>query len=497
MAMDINVRGAASANGAEVAGSAQDQLKVILETNTAGLPQNIGGIRNFSENDPGAATGAPLLFSPETDLDFRQRASVDTLLDEENFQYTAQNTGKHTYLNTTMAATWATGALTTNSAAITTLSTGLTIGSYATFPLTGTNTLSLDIECALSAAMPTNTTIDFGLFLRGAATPYAPTDGAYFRFTANGLQGVVNYNGTELTTSVLSLTSGGAAWVPTPAQRYQFILYVTPRLTQFWLNNSGTVVLLGQLNTPVANGQPFASSSIPFSIRHAISATAASSAVSLLVSRYSVRSGGVGVVSSLGEQGNRVYGSYQGLSGGTMGALASYVNNTTPTAAVPTNTTAALGTGLGGQFYETATLAVATDGIICSYQVPAATAAIRSHRLRINGIHLNSFIQTAITGGPYVNQYTLAFGHTAVSLATAEAASTKKPRYVNLPGLTQVVTSAQAVSTISAQSAPSVQFANPIYVNPGEFVALIVKRTGTVATAGVVGHLVQFDYSWE
>lgn len=78
-----------------------------------------------------------------------------------------------------------------------------------------------------------------------------------------------------------------------------------------------------------------------------------------------------------------MYGSYQGLSGGTMGSLASYANNANPTAAVPTNTTAALGTGLGGQFWETDTLAVNTDGIIDSYQVPAASANYSGKRLSI------------------------------------------------------------------------------------------------------------------
>lgn len=42
-----------------------------------------------------------------------------------------------------------------------------------------------------------------------------------------------------------------------------------------------------------------------------------------------------------------MYGSYQGLSGGTMGGLSKYTNNTNATAGVATNTTAALGTGYG------------------------------------------------------------------------------------------------------------------------------------------------------
>jgi hypothetical protein len=56
---------------------------------------------------------------------------------------------------------------------------------------------------------------------------------------------------------------------------------------------------------------------------------------------------------------------YQGQTGGTLGSTALYTNNLAPTAGVAmTNTTAALGSGLGGQFSALPTLAVNNDGII-------------------------------------------------------------------------------------------------------------------------------------
>ena len=74
-----------------------------------------------------------------------------------------------------------------------------------------------------------------------------------------------------------------------------------------------------------------------------------------------------------------------------------------------------------------------------SYQVPAGTVNVSGKRLKITGVKMTSFVQTAMTGGPLVNTFALAFGHTAVSLATAEAAATKKPRIILLPELTQSV----------------------------------------------------------
>ena len=175
-----------------------------------------------------------------------------------------------------------------------------------------------------------------------------------------------------------------------------------------------------------------------------------------------------------------------------MGSLANFANSANPTAAVPTNTTAALGTGLGGQFWETDTLAVTTDGVICSYQVPAGSIASPGRRLVIKGVKVESFVQTALTGGGYVGVWSLAFGHTAVSLATTEAATTKAPRRVPLGN--QAVAAAATATT--ALPTVYVDFTRPIVVNPGEFVAVVKKKVGTAPSAGVIAHTITFDAGW-
>jgi hypothetical protein len=204
--------------------------------------------------------------------------------------------------------------------------------------------------------------------------------------------------------------------------------------------------------------------------------------------------GGINSDSTLAQTGNRIFGSYQGLSGGTMGSLANYANSTNPTAAVPTNTTAALGSGLGGQFWETCTLAVNTDGIISSYQVPTPTVNVPGRRLVVMGVKVDTYIQTAITGGGYNEQWSIAFGHTAVSLATAEATNAKAPRRVPI-GSRSVAAAAAALTQLSTIQ---MDFTGaPIYVNPGEFFAVVKKNVGTVGTAGVEAHTITVSYGWE
>jgi hypothetical protein len=485
--MSVIIKGGGSANLAEV--NTSNQLKVVTETSIDDNPSNVGAVKIVSENDSGTKTGEPYLLSPETDDDFRIRIAQEILLDNETFNYTAQNTGKHTYSTSTITATWTTAGLTTNGGSVTTTGSGLTFGTYAEFPLLGASHLYAEFEAGFSNQPVSNAIIDFGMFRRGGSTAYAPTDGAYFRLTSAGLQGVTNYNGSETTTSIFAFSYNNN-------QKYQFIISINERDIEFWIDN----VLYGKISTPVGQGQPFMSATLPLSIRHAHTGTT-SAIIQLVISDYTVSVGGTNIAKGLGEILNASLGSYQGLSGGTMGSLTAYTNSTNPTAAVPSNTalTANLPSGLGGQAWETFTtgLAANADGILMSYQVPAGTVSVQGRRLKITSVKMTAYVQTALTGGGFNSTFALAFGHTAVSLATAEAATAKARRIVLLPELTQTVASGAAALTLVSQVNSFSAFDQPIYVNPGEFVAFTVKHIGTVASAGVIAYNIQYVYSWE
>lgn len=480
--MGFRIEGDTSGNKAEV--NASKELKVALTTTDAGA----GKVRFMSENDAGDVTGSPYLYSPETDEDYRLRVVQEAIFDNETFNYTAQNTGKHFFQNTTMAATFTAAGFTTNSGNITTTTTGLALSTYANFPLVGTTELYCEMEAAFTAQPTSNTVIDFGLFLRPTTNPFAPTDGVYFRLTSSGLQGVINRGGVE---SVNNIT-----FTYTNNTTYQFVIAVHEREVKFWIND----VLYLNFPTPAADGQPFQSAALPFSVRHAIVGGAAGAALSMILKDYTVSVGGGALGIDPWNQGNRVFGSYQGLSGGTMGSLATYPNSTNPTAAAPSNTalTANLPAGLGGQGAVTAAAAAATDGIWGSYQVPAGSTTVQGRRLVISGIHLHLVnLGAAVATTATTIQFSLAFGHTAVSLATAEAAAAKAPRRVALGIATWPVGAA-----IGAQPQSGPIFASfadgPIYVNPGEFVALVGKfLVGTATASQVINFVWQPIYGWE
>jgi hypothetical protein len=485
MAIDSIQRGAVTGNGAEV--TATGQAKVILPTGD--VAADVAAARLFSENDAGDSLGTPKLVSPETDFDYRLRVATEALFDSETFNYTAQNTGKHAYRNTTMTLGWTAAGLTSNSGNITTTTTGAQFVTYAEFPLIGASALYCEIEGSFTALPTTNTIVDFGLPRMATANPFAPTDGIYFRLTAAGLFGVINSNGTETTTSVFDFTY-------VVNRKYQFIIAAHEREVEFWIDG----VLKASLTTPVGQGQPCMSASLPFGFRHAIVGGAAGAALSFVLNDYTVSIGGTNISNIASTLGNRLYGSYQGLSGGTMGSLATYPNSTNPTAAAPSNTalTANLPAGLGGQGVVTAAAAAVADGIWGSYQVPAGTANVQGRRLVIRGVKIDAVnTGAAVATTATTLQFSLAAGHTTVSLATAEAAAAKAPRRVPLGFMTWPVGAAIGQGPQGGPITLDLGDA-PIFVNPGEFVALVGKFiVGTATASQTITFVWQPIYGWE
>lgn len=440
----------------------------------------------FSENDSGEVTGTRSVKSPETDNDSRLRVSVDSLLDSETFNYTAQNTGKHNFLNTTLLATWSAAGLLFNSGSITTLNTSARIRSYAEFPITEATVLVAETHTAFSSDIcPANVVVDIGLFRDTGANPFAPSDGAFFRNDASGLSGIISSGGVEVGAVTLPLTI-------VSNQVYKLTVVFTQTECGFWIND----VQYGTIPRPIAQGQPNLGASLGWEVRHAIVGGTAGGVFQTLVKNYTIVLSGTHLTSNLHEQGSRSYGSHQGLSGGTMGSLASFANNIAPTAGAGSNTIAIIAL-LGGQVGLNAPAAALTDMILCSYQVPLGSVLIQGRRLAIRGVRIaayNSVVAVATTDT--LLAYSLAFGHTAVSLATAEAAATKAPRREALGFLSWAV--AAVVGAPPREAAIYMPFAVPIYVNPGEFVAVVARAVlGTATATEIFQHHVTFDYGWE
>lgn len=473
----FRIEGNSSGNVAEVTTDNNLNVTLPMSTTTAGYSMLSGEIGAAS--DPTGRIAEKLRVSGQDRLETGQLVP----LLYEVFNYTTVNSAIFTVPVTTMTVTAASGTVNLNASAITTTATVARISTYQYFPILPEHSTYCMAGVLLTQTPQTNNVIEIGFIICSGTT--APTDGAFFRYdNAGNLKAVLNINGTETTSAVLT--------TPAFTSLHDYKIVISNNRALYYIDGALQAVIA----RPNNSGFPVYSAYQPFTVR-----TYNSGVPSLAqVVKISYVYVGLQDLVGLGKSFNTIaafaqkMGS-QGQSGQTMGSTALYSNSLAPGAgAAMTNTTAALGSGLGGQFSALPTLAANTDGIVCSYQNPAATSAVPGKVLYISGVKIQSMVTTVLAGGPIYYMYSLAYGHTTVSLATAESATAKAPRRVPIGIETFAATA--AVGTLGSNGI-SLSLQNPIAVNPGEFVQVVAKNVGTVTTTGVVTFLISFDAYWE
>ena len=454
-----------------------------LKTTLTNNPTYMGAVKLFSENDSGSIVGTPLLRSPETSIDFRLRTGSDSVWDTEQFNYTAQNTSKHKYTSTTMTMTWAGGALNTNGSSITTTATAAQLQTYRHFPLLGSGVVYVETTLALSNAMVTNTNIDFGLMSLAAAGTSIPTDGVYFRISSAGVFGVINNNGTEVTTSAFTFT-------PSINVFNKYTISLSQTDIEFWIDD--------ELVAAVARGtgvsQPIYAASAPYAIRHHNTGVAGG-VVQAKIGGYSVSEGDMDTqrlwATTMAGQG---LSGVQGASGHTQGQTANNVNSTVPATATLSNTAAGY-TTLGGKFQFAAIAGAETDYALFGFTNPVPGSALTGRNLVIRGIWIDTFnTVVAVATTPTILEWSLGVGSTAVSLATAEGAATRAPRRLALGVQSFVVGAA-----VGAQAPRiDVNLDAPLVVEPGTFLHVILRiPVGTATATEVFRGQVGLNCYWE
>lgn len=443
----------------------------------------------FSENDPGVVTGTAKLKSPETSQDFRLRAGVDTLLFNDTFNATTQNTTLWAYTFATMTASQP-GAGTVNFGTVqgTANGHGAFMRTFQYFPVIGTFPLS--VECTFGqfiADLIANEEWRVGLGLPSAAAT-APTDGVFLRLTSAGLVGQTVYNNVATSTAVLLDLADYAL-----GTLYKHVIVIGEREIEFWRDD----VLLGTLANASANGQPFQSGALPMFMQKLCTGAVANTNT-MRVSDYTVSLMDAASfqpwaqqLSVSGKSGNL------GQNGSTQGKTSLWTNNTAPTAVALTNTAAAF-TGLGGIVAVLPTLTANNDGKMITYQNPAGTINITGRNLVITGVTINGVVTVVFVGGPVLWAFALAYGHTATSLATAETgsfvtATAHAPRIIPL-GIQSYAATA-AVGTVGG--VVQVKFDTPVVVRPGEFFDIVARNMGTVTSTGAVTLTIGIDSYWE
>ena len=483
--------GEAGVNVAEVDGDNQVLVRPARLLTKIGYV-GLAGISGYTGDEGDVATAQKILAS----MNSRIFAGLAAPQFEDVFDATAQNTGIWKFFATTMTGAQAGGLLTLNNAGITTINTNVAMQTFRTFPLFGNNELRFSMTGGFltGSVHVANAVTEFGIMsITGLPAATAPFDGVFFRYNAaNELRGVAVNNSVE--------TQTGALTKPTDNILHEWEIVVTNTAVQYWIDGVLQATLTLTTDAPTQT-VPFQAQH-PVTIRLVNGGSAPATAVKLQVGSVRVQYNGFDLdrpwPHAMAGMGRMLS---QGQNGNTMGSTGLNANNANPAAAVPTNTTAALTVGLGGLAQETLTLAAATDGILNSFQVPAGTIAIPARNLVITGVTVGGVVTVALTGNPLTGTLAIAYGHTAVSLATSEAGTfvtptTKAPRKVTIAAV-GVVSSTAPVGTPVSGVPVSINFNSPIVVGPGEFIAMTHKKVTTTPSAGAIMWTICYDGYWE
>lgn len=476
--MSIIIKGGASGDLVSVDTNKNLNVNLPLSAETAGFASML------AENDSGEVTGTRYVNAVEVSADFRVRTGIDQTVFNELFPGSAVNTGLWSTPVTTQTLTIGGGFANLNAASSIAINAVSRLTTYRSFPCYKSYTTYVEMECQFTSLPIAGNVCEWGLLISTGTA--VPTDGVFFRLNSAGeFRAVINYNGVETVSTPINFST----LVGINTSR-GFLIYVISNKALFWVDNK----LVATIEAPATQGTTTASMNLPLSFRN-YNSTAVSTAQIMKVSMVNV---------TMADQNtNKLWShilcgagghSSQGQTGGVLGTTSLYTNSLAAgTGAAMTNTTAALGSGLGGQFSVLPTLAVGTDGIISSFQVPLGTASLPGKSLYITRVTISSAVTTILAGGPVLYAYSLAYGHNAVSLATTESATSKAPR--RLPLGMQTLPATAAVGTIG--TLVDVDFNSPIVVYPGEFVQLVGKNLGVVTTTGVVTFLVSIGGYWE
>ncbi len=456
------------------------------------LTKNIlkaGYVAAIAENDPGTLFGSKRVKSLQSSEDGKLQIGLTTPLFNYNFNALAQDSGQWRYITSTMTTSWTGTGMLLNTALSTASGAGTMISTWRQFPSTLQGGQRFDFEFNQTAVLLANQELILG-WIPFASGTAVPTEGVYVKYSSAGMFGFTNFNASEA--NVTGQLATAASFLNDTTYLISIIVY--DRVALFL--RDGVLMANGVLNIPSAVGQNAATGCFPLSVQFRNTGILSGTPIAQIkitdvaVSQLDLN---LGIQYPTLQALSGLMGS-QGTNGNTQGSTALLANNQAAGAGVAlNNTTAAAGVGLGGQFSVLPTLAVGTDGILDSYPIPVGGINVTPRSLLIYGVRIQGVVTTVLSATAVTYLYSLAYGHTTVSAATAEGLAAKATRRIPLGFETYA--SAAAVGTLGSAGI-FVPFTAPIIVNPGEFVAILAKNLNTVTTSGVITFSITFDSQW-
>lgn len=381
----------------------------------------------------------------------------------------------------TMTATVASGRLLLNAGSSVAASTYATLSSAPKFRGYIDGSIYVQVRAAPTNLPQTNAVAEIGLGNATANT--APTDGAFFRWTASGgFECVINRGGAETSSSMTAPAAAGVYSI--------FSIRVRgDRAICTWDTPSSGAT--ARVVIPLDSAAPSAFVESPGALARVYNgATGPVLAPQLAI--------GLVEVSKKVLDEDRPVGhvlAYSGQSAAfnplTGAQAANHANSAAPTSATLSNTAAGYAT-LGGRYQFAAPAGAVTDYALFGFQVPT------SFRFVLTGISISSCNTGAAVATTATSlEWSLGVGSTAVSLATADgtaATPTTAPRRIPLGKQSFAIGAAAEVCDRDVERT----FISPVSVESGRFVHVILSvPVGTATASQIIRGTVTVDGYFE
>lgn len=395
-------------------------MSVILRGGDSGTLANVDANKNLQVNlpvTPSQAGYVRMLAGDGSSIvlteNGAQYVSSDSLTFFEQVDGNAVNTNIWTQSSSGMTIAQSNGFIQLNSAAAKTANSYSILTSIKAIPLYGVLPVKVSMNCFVPVVPQSLFTIEMGI--GSVAANGVPTDGCFFRWTpAGSFQAVINNSGVE-TNQVIT---------PNPAvnevELFEFVL--VEDVVIFSIGD----VLVATIQVPLGQAFPTGSGRLPMFFRVYNAGSSPATAPQLSIGQVTVVQQDMlqnkpwsNLLISMGR------GAYQSPIT-PFAQTANHANSTNPTSATLSNTAAGYAT-LGGRYQFAAVAGAATDFCLFAYQVPVGYQLI-IRAIRISAVNVGAAV--GLTGT--VLDWALGVNSSAVSLATADGASTWAPRRIPL-----------------------------------------------------------------
>ena len=454
-----------------------------IQVNAPMVPSDAGYLTGLMEFDAGSSTGVRIVGPLQASEKGRLQIGRSSAIFSESFASGALNTTLWAQAALTMTIAPTNGYLVLNSGSSVATGTYAKVNTFRNFSSVGDSSVEFSCVALVGVAPQVNNVTEWGLGL--ATTNGVPLDGALFRLNAAGeFRCVLNNNGVETTSGVLNATTLLGVGVS-----HTFQISLGRDKASFFIDG----VMVSQITLALSGRAQTTCSNYLGAFFRTYNSGATTLAQQLKVASVGVNVKDLDLGRNIAQISAGMGGhATQGQTGGTLGSTSNITNNLALAAATALSNTTAVVTGLGGQCTVNPSLAVGTDGIICSYRAPLGTAVLPGKTLMITGVRISALVTTVLNAAAIYGMMTLCYGHTAVSLATADGVGTKAPRRVSLGWMNFA-----SAAPVGTQVTDIVQiFQTPIPVQSGEYVAIAMKNLGANSGGGIT-FLVAFDGYWE